>query len=68
MELLIYRLADGSLQIMVNGEIAFPQAADLSAQVIALLRSQGLAVETAGPPEQHKPEMSHVHQVAHHGH
>jgi hypothetical protein len=60
----IVRLPDGAIQVLVNGELTFEQAAALSDQLVARIGQRVRLVVTQAP-EQHRPDVRHVHVVAH---
>ena len=66
MEIKVYVLSGGRLQIFVDGVgISYDQAAAATMQILDLLRAQGIAVDQTSAIEQHKDvgvEHLHIHQ------
>lgn len=62
MEIRVFVLPGGKLQIMVDGAgLSFEQAKAATAQVLAQLQAQGIPAEMIGNVEQHKDGVDHVH-------
>lgn len=71
MEIKVYALPGGKLQIFVDGQgISYEQAAAVTREILDLLRAQGVAVDQTSGIEQHKDagvEHVHLHQEERHG-
>lgn len=71
MEIKVYALPGGRLQIFVDGEgVSYDQAAAATMQILDLLRAQGIAVDQTSAIEQHKDggvAHVHLHQEERHG-
>lgn len=67
MQITIFRLPDGELQLNVDG-VPFAQAVQVDETIIGRLRALGLTLTVTQPPEQHRPDggPDHVHLHAQH--
>jgi len=62
MEIKVFVLPGGELQIFVDGPVSVAQAEAATRVVLAQLQAAGVAVATIGPVEQHKDAgVTHVH-------
>lgn len=69
MEITVYVLPGGEVQVMIDGKVAFSEASAVTAQLLADLRADGVPLQPRGSTEQHKPDVDHVHVVrGHHVH
>lgn len=66
----VFVLPAGKIQVFVDGPITFAQARNITAVVIERLQAQGIAFSEIGIAEQHKDGVAHVHihQGVHHEH
>jgi hypothetical protein len=60
-EIKVYVLPGGNVQIFVDGPVSFAQAQQITQAVIAQLQASGVALSEVGTVEQHKDGVSHVH-------
>jgi hypothetical protein len=67
MQIKVYVLPGGNIQIMVDGEgVTFAEATAATERVLSQLRAQGLNVEQTTAIEQHKDGgIDHVHVTQH---
>jgi|GEM_PF-2270955 len=72
MDINVYVLPNGKLQIMVDGDgVTFAEAEDRTRQVLALLRAQGIEVDQTSAIEQHRDggiDHVHIHETHHQHH
>ena len=61
MEVKVIVLPGGKLQIFVDGQISFEQAAQITKTVLAQLNAAGIDISEIGAVEQHKDGVTHVH-------
>ncbi|NNJ13397.1 hypothetical protein EKD04_024020 [Chloroflexales bacterium ZM16-3] len=61
MEIKVYVLPGGTVQIFVDGQVSFAQAQQITQAVIAQLQASGVAFSAVGTVEQHKDGVTHVH-------
>lgn len=61
MEIKVFVLPGGKVQIMVDGQVSFEQAKAITDAVIAQLQAGGVAFSEVGTVEQHKDGVTHVH-------
>ncbi|WP_322489388.1 hypothetical protein [Chloroflexus sp.] len=61
MEIKVFVLPGGKVQIFVDGQVSFEQAQQITKAVIAQLQAGGVEFSEIGTVEQHKDGASHVH-------
>ena len=61
MELKVYVVPGGTVQIFVDGQVSFEQAQQITQAVMAQLQASGITFREIGTVEQHKGGVSHVH-------
>lgn len=60
-ELKVYVVPGGTIQIFVDGQVSFEQAQAITQAVMAQLQASGIAFREIGTVEQHRDGVSHVH-------
>jgi hypothetical protein len=64
MDVQIYVLEDGQIQILVDGpDVSFEDAATATTMLIVRLQAQRFPIEQISAVEQHKAGVEHVHVV-----
>ena len=61
MNIKVFVLPGGTVQIFVDGQVSFEQAQRVTEAVIAQLQASGIPFTTVGAVEQHRDGVSHVH-------
>lgn len=61
MEVKVFVLPGGRVQIFVDGQVSFEQAQQITKVVIAQLQAGGVEFSEVGAVEQHKDGVEHVH-------
>ena len=61
MEIKVFVLPSGSIQIMDDGQVSFEQAKQITDAVIAQLQASGVEFSEIGTVEQHRVGVEHVH-------
>jgi hypothetical protein len=66
MEIIVYVLPGGEIQVMIDGKVAFSEASARTAELLGAARADGVPMQPQSPTEQHKPDVDHVHVVRGH--
>lgn len=61
MEVKVFVLPGGKVQIFVDGQVSFEQAEQVTKTVLAQLEASGVAFSEVGTVEQHRDGVSHAH-------
>lgn len=61
MEIKVFVLPGGKVQIFVDGQVSFEQAQAITKAVIAQLEAGGVEFAEVGAVEQHRDGVAHVH-------
>jgi len=64
-EIRLFVLPGGQMQVMVDGQVSFDQAREVTAKLLEAARAQVASLQQTSEVEQHKAGVTHVHERQH---